>query len=164
MSACCPGASSRCRISICGPRCRRKRTEPLKSETMQGIRAYLQPGKAACSTYPPRGALRFFRRHVRTNLFLDQHFKVRMNLLVEVSLQTPKRKEIAQKTSDLYKKRHTNYLSTTLPKLERWPKRYGPIAWSPLRAASILPWTIGSIWRGGYSRTLPEKMKSNPLL
>src|SRR5438034_3219195 len=26
----------------------------LKSETMQGIRAYLQPGKAACSTYPPR--------------------------------------------------------------------------------------------------------------
>src|SRR5206468_10841035 len=49
---CCPGASSRCRISICGPRCRRKRTEPLKSETMQEIRAYLQPGKAACSTYP----------------------------------------------------------------------------------------------------------------
>jgi hypothetical protein len=30
---CCTGASSRRRISIRGPRCRRKRTEPLKSET-----------------------------------------------------------------------------------------------------------------------------------
>src|SRR5256885_8655530 len=67
---CCPGASSRCRISICGPRCRRKRTEPLKSETMQGIRAYLQPGKAACSTYPHPLAQR-----ATTSLSLHYHVK-----------------------------------------------------------------------------------------
>jgi len=39
-----PGSISRCRISICGPRCRRKWTESPKSEPMQGIRS-LSPAR-----------------------------------------------------------------------------------------------------------------------
>src|SRR5439155_8861421 len=44
-----------------------------------------------------------------------------------------------------------------LPKLERWPKKCGPIVWFRLRAASIPPWAIGSIWRGGCFLTLPKR-------
>jgi hypothetical protein len=38
--------------------------------------------------FDPRGALRFLRRHTRADVFLDQQFEVRMNLLVEVRLHT----------------------------------------------------------------------------
>jgi hypothetical protein len=34
--------------------------------------------------FDPRGALRFLRRHARTNVFFYQHFEVGMNLLLEV--------------------------------------------------------------------------------
>jgi hypothetical protein len=40
--------------------------------------------------FDPRGALRFARRHARANVFRYQHFEVRMNLLVEVCLHTPR--------------------------------------------------------------------------
>jgi hypothetical protein len=38
--------------------------------------------------FDARVASRFVRRHARANVFLDQHFEVGTNLLVEVYLHT----------------------------------------------------------------------------
>jgi hypothetical protein len=38
----------------------------------------------------PCGSLRFLQRHARTTAVFDQHFEVRMNLLVEVYLHMPR--------------------------------------------------------------------------
>src|SRR5439155_17855029 len=78
--------------------------------------------------FDPRSPFCFLRRHPRTNVFLDQHFKMRMNLLVEVRLHTTRGEEISQKTSSFYKEWHAENLSTTFRVPDRWPTKCGPIA------------------------------------
>jgi len=54
-------------------------------------------------------------RHARANVFVDQHFDVGLNFLVEIRFHTTRREEIWQETSDLHKEPHT---STSLPSLQ----------------------------------------------
>jgi len=42
----------------------------------------------AAAQFDSRGALGFLRGHACTNVFLHQHFKVGVNLLIEVYLHT----------------------------------------------------------------------------
>src|SRR4029077_3549853 len=106
-------------------------------------------------------ALGFARRHACANVFLGQQFEMGTNLLVEVNLHSATRKEISQEATSFYKERHADNLPTMLLMPGRWPKKCGPIAWSRLRAASFRLWSSDSISRGGCSRTLPKKRKSN---
>ena len=63
----------------------------------------------------PRGTLCLFRRHARANVFLDQHFEVGIDFLVEVSVHTFRGEEITQETSAFCKEWHARLLSTVVP-------------------------------------------------
>jgi hypothetical protein len=74
----------------------------------------------------PRGTLCFFGRHARTNVFLNQHFEVGMNFLVEICIHTISYEEISQETSDLHKERHTKYSLRRLQSLRDRPRNAAP--------------------------------------
>ena len=57
-----------------------------------------------------RGALGFLRRHAGAKVFVDQQLEVRANLLVEVLVDTPREKEISEKTAGFDQERHATPL------------------------------------------------------
>jgi len=65
--------------------------------------------------FEPRGTLRIPGPHACSNVFLDPHFGVEMNLLVEICVHATSYEEISQETSDFDKERHAAHLATKLP-------------------------------------------------
>lgn len=51
----------------------------------------------AAAKLDPCGPLRFFWRHARAGVFLDQHFEVRANLLVQIAVATGKERRLRKK-------------------------------------------------------------------
>ena len=76
----------------------------------------------AAAKLDPCGPLRFFRRHARTGVFLDQHFEVR-RISWSRSLSRRARKGDFGKNSVLLLGVVCQTPSTRLPKLSRWPRK-----------------------------------------